>query len=445
MEKTAYDQMIAQVRKLPIEKVIQRTLESSEAYRGKITDPTERGFLCPFHDDHKGGHAGIYYSKNGVGKFHCFVCGATYDGIGFVENFENISYYQAVMKIAVTFGIITPEVYQHESGNGFTGTVCKVKTADGKVLEKQNTASTAVLNQAYSVIAEGAKLAGSTDVLMNKDRQYLHERGIKDDEIALYGYFTMPGETFLDEIVRRFAEKGRQAEDLYGVPGFYREKAGNKLRFAAVDGIGIPIRNHDREIVALQVRSRNPLAQPRYKFVSSSFVSRPQYSEDYDRGCGPAATANVVYPYRMTNITKCVCITEGTFKAAQFAEHYDAVGLSVQGVNNTKDVVPELNALTGKLHLDKKPAIYVAYDMDLYENKQVLKALLKLTDQLHDAGYLVYYLNWNEKWKGIDDFLIAKDNHQTDEKIHAVKAERWQKDHANLISRAKPKYKTIPR
>lgn len=424
MKPEEYREVVKKVKSVPLDQLIDRLLSEGESqYKNGITNPNERGFLCPFHDDHSGGHAGIYTNNHGTQKFHCFVCGETLDGIEFVQKYKNISFREAVLTIAVSFNLITRDEYKTETGKQYQHNSAPA-TFSETIAEQQDIAPVSTRNVIYRILAEGCKLFGSDDRLSTEDRDYLHSRGITDDEINLYGYFTMPDENVFDYLYKLLRGSGDE-NSLLGVPGFYREKKTGKIRMADFPGIGIPIQDHDRNYVALQIRNRNSIG-PRYKFFSSSFTNKARYRDEYELGCGPSTPVNVVYPYKITNISKSICITEGTFKAAQYAEHFDATAISVQGVNNTRGVVPEINAVCTKLHLEKKPQIYIAYDMDMWDNPQVMKAAKKLSKDLQDSGFQVYYLSWNPVYKGLDDFLLARDAGLTDEKIIGETAEKWE-------------------
>ena len=56
--------------------------------------------LCPFHDDHDPSLS-ISTDKQ---IFKCFVCGAGGDVFGFVQKIENISFPEAVAKVAEMIG-----------------------------------------------------------------------------------------------------------------------------------------------------------------------------------------------------------------------------------------------------------------------------------------------------------------------------------------------------
>lgn len=412
MEDTRWNGIVESIKALPLDEVIDGVLREA-GVKGE-TNPLHRGFLCPFHDDHSGGHAGIYTNAKGQQLFHCFVCGETLNVFSFVMKLKHVSYRQAVCDLAVMFSLMSPEEYRQETNGEYASTVYK---ADRYVRRRPGFARTNdvfLLNTVYGVLAKGEMLKGSKDPLSEQDRKYLNGRGIHNWEIDFYGYFTMPKESELPEILKELQEKGIHPEDLYGVPGFYHDIEHDCVRLSEKDGIGIPLRDGWRNIVAIQVRDRNPKAKPRYKYLSSKWADGTDKNEKkYDRGCGPASVTAVLFPYHIDHLDNGICITEGVFKAAQFAQQCDGIGLSVQGVNNISSVLPTLELLERRklfLKNDKtvRPEIWLAFDMDMYENVQVFKAAVKLRQTLEKAGWKVKYMSWNPEYKGLDDFLIAR-------------------------------------
>ncbi len=387
------------IRKLPLAEIIERTLSRVPAREGMINDPRDVRFLCPFHDDHSGRHFGIYKTKNGNEAYHCFVCDETGDCFKFVMRVMNCNFQQAVLLIAVDFGLITQEEFEEVSKNPLE---FKPRGETKYQARETNLVQMATIDErdkVYSLIKEMSPLS-------KEDREYLNSRSIDDKEISLYGYFTMPKE---DIIPRLLEALQATPETLLGIPGFYWDKTENRLRMAEVDGIAIPIRNADRQIEALQIRFRGASVKgPRYKFLSSKFTDSDKFREKFEKGCGPRSTVGVVYPWEIDNLNKFICITEGMFKATKFATSFKAIGLTVQGVTNTKGVIPALEMLKERFRWKtKKPIIVLAFDMDMYENKQVFKAAKKLEKELEGAGWEVRIAQWDEHWKGLDDYLIA--------------------------------------
>lgn len=399
MNKETWSGLKDRIRKLPLAEVIERTLSRIPERKGMINDPRDVRFLCPFHDDHSGRHFGVYKTKYGNENYHCFVCGETGDCFKFVMSMMNCNFQQAVLFIAVDFGLITKEEFEEVTKNPLEFKPRGETKYQARETNLVRMANIDKRDKVYSLIKELSPLS-------KEDREYLNSRSIDDKEINLYGYFTMPHE---DVIPRLLEALKATPETLLGVPGFYWDKAENRLRMTEMDGIAIPIRNADRQIEALQVRFRGAVTKgPRYKFLSSKFTDFDRFREKFEKGCGPRSTVGVVYPYEIDNLNKIVCITEGMFKATKFATAFKAIGLTVQGVTNTKGVIPDLEKLKERFRWQaKKPIIVLAFDMDMYENRQVFKATKKLEKELEQAGWTVRIAQWDERWKGLDDFIIA--------------------------------------
>lgn len=57
-------------------------------------------FRCPFHGEDRHPSAKAYQNS-----YHCFCCGNTSDTIGFVENYFNLSFKEAMQKINIDFNL----------------------------------------------------------------------------------------------------------------------------------------------------------------------------------------------------------------------------------------------------------------------------------------------------------------------------------------------------
>lgn len=66
--------------------------------------------LCPFHDDH---HPSMKVSPN-RGTYHCYSCDAKGDAIKFVQEKENVSFPEAVRRLANKYGISIPSEEKSE-------------------------------------------------------------------------------------------------------------------------------------------------------------------------------------------------------------------------------------------------------------------------------------------------------------------------------------------
>ena len=232
-------------------------------------------------------------------------------------------------------------------------------------------------------------------ILNDNHRENLHKRGLSDDEIEEYGFKSVPiiGAKNIVQALRM-----EDACTLTGVPGFFKD--GSVWNLAKIpSGILIPIYKFGK-IVGLQVRDDSPDANPRYKWVSS---------KDRTEGT-PAAARTGVYGYASSVAT----IIEGPMKAyiAHKLAHKlgDDIGddidtvISVPGVNSTSrldEVLMPLKQL-GLQH------IRIAFDMDYKTNENVQRALEKLKIKLNESGFSYEVLDWDDQYKGIDDYLLSK-------------------------------------
>lgn len=252
-----------------------------------------------------------------------------------------------------------------------------------------------------------------------------------------------------------FSEAGLNQNSWQGVPGFYKwqhlEKTGkaetvlfnliqeknNKVfpqfnlpkqdntptpKNVINENYYIPVRNIDGKIVGMQVRNmqHETNGYAKYMWVSSS-------SNFNGTGAGNPLPINVaVAPILDTskkavkdwlyNGRKTVILTEGILKSIVTAEllptvystdelrKIGTVVLGNGGVSQWRQFLPTLQQLNAK-------RVIIAYDMDYENNAQVKQARNDLIKELLKAkDYEVCVANWNDQYKGIDDFLLAKQN-----------------------------------
>jgi DNA primase len=222
--------------------------------------------------------------------------------------------------------------------------------------------------------------------LNDKHRDNLRKRGLSDVEIEEYGFKSVPmiGAKNIVQALRM-----EDACTLTGVPGFF--KYGTVWSLARIpSGILIPIYKFGK-IVGLQVRDDSPDANPRYKWVSSK--GRTEGT--------PAAARTGIYGYASSVAT----IIEGPMKAfiAHKLGNIDTV-IAIPGVNSTSrlDEVLEPSKKLGLQH------IRIAFDMDYKTNENVKRALEKLKTKLAESGLSYEVLDWDDQYKGIDDYLLSQ-------------------------------------
>lgn len=223
--------------------------------------------------------------------------------------------------------------------------------------------------------------------LSEDHKKSLISRGFNESEIEKNEYKSYPA-FGIKELCQNLLDKGCILE---GVPGFYKNKDGDWIvRSFSVPAFFIPIRDIDGRIQAMQLRM--DFGKPKYLFFSSGST------EDGTHGSSPKAFSH----FRGSLNSKSVVLTEGPLKGDLINKFKGSSIVAIPGVTSTN----ELMKLLSKLKNLKK--IFIAFDMDYRENENVKRALIKLDRILEDAGYSRVKLEWNDAYKGLDDYLKSE-------------------------------------
>lgn len=355
--------------------------------------------LCPFHDDK---NVGSFQISEGKGIWKCFSCGESGDAISFVRKFDGISRREAILKVAAEFKMITPKEYEELSQKKFVGKTYNfvhkgISTKEAELQDEET------IDLVYRLFMKGNEYLGEK-VLSDEHREYLNSRGIFEEEIEKYHYFTIPQKSIMRPFLRKLSSYGLIGEDLIGVPGFYRSVKSNWITFTQTQGIGIPIINEKGLIQGIQIRKDKVRGKAsRYVWFSSSFTTEPENTGIKADGCGPGAPLDVIIPDKI--LKDGLIVTEGHFKAVRFCEKYGTCGVSVQGVGNFEGIENTLNALTSKYPRLKN--VIIAYDADMVHNPGVKNHLCNLMDVIrNNTGLKIFIARWDEEiGKGIDDVI----------------------------------------
>lgn len=223
-------------------------------------------------------------------------------------------------------------------------------------------------------------------VLNDVHMQALKERGLSSKFIAARKYRSIP-QTSHKEIANVLLDKGFILD---GVPGFYKK---NEWEFAHYpSGILIPQRDGFGRIQGFQLRMDD--------------VSKGKYlnltSRNYPHGTATKAFVHLSYN-RQKSVDEII-LTEGALKADTITFLSNKTVLSIPGVNSTRFLPQALHDL--KMKGVKKIAI--AFDMDMYSNPNVYRALCNLKNLIRDADIPFCTYEWDPRYKGLDDFLKEK-------------------------------------
>ena len=234
-------------------------------------------------------------------------------------------------------------------------------------------------------------------VLRDEHKQNLLMRGLTEMQIAHYGFKSVPRENERVEIVEKLLSQGCT---LIGVPGFYKDRglwhmtASYKNR-----GFFVPMVNIKGQCLGLQIR--RDASNPRYMWFSSS---------RYNDGCSRTSIPTFSNHWKLG---KSVCITEGGLKAYVAHVHSGVTFIGIPGVSQFS----LLPLLFTQLKKRGVTTVCDCFDMDYRTNPNVQKARERLKAEIIKAGFLYARYEWDEKYKGIDDYLAAVPREQRQLKV----------------------------
>lgn len=343
-----------------------------------LEEDNPRKWLCPFHDDHHPGSFKVFSLNN---RFKCFSCGAFGNSIDLFMKVRHCDREEAIALLGEHFlHERTIPVQQKEKR---TETTC---------------ASLSVRHVIYSIFSEGMSLLKSGKKLSDAHHKYLLDRGITEEEIVRFGYFSMPDRSILPALCQAVHDAGFAESILLEIPGFYRWKKSGKIDMSVTEGIGIPIHTVDGNIAGIQIR-RDILQSAydsRYVWFSSSWINEnPKAKELLEGGASPGSPIDVI----RNKVEKEIIITEGHFKAIRAADHFGCTAISLQGIGSSHGLLQVLE------QLNKVKTIILAFDADLAINENVFMQEKKVYEALKES-YVVKALTWDmSQGKGIDDVL----------------------------------------
>lgn len=424
----SWSELLEEVKKMPIS-------EAAQIREGELS-LTKRGNrhlgLCPFHNDQNIGSFTIGGSYN---TFKCFSCGESGDIVNLIMEIDGISFKEALLTIATETGLMDNEdadkfkdneevsVYYDEKWN-------EVKNhsfveLDNEEIEKRHTV--------YSLLSEGYSIANELpdelgfkkgDKLSHEHyHQLTKERGLTDKQIDEAGFFTMTKSMSKDILAviyyRLITELGENL-NILNVPGFWRldstatigtftdpltgktidlEDGQYYWHFDSIDALGIPIKDENGNINAIQLRPDNSSSSLKYIWFSSASANNDKNKTD---GMSSGSPQDITYPDAW--IWPNIFVTEGKFKSLALTRMFDSPSVSLQGVNSYKGLSDKINNMSNGHEVDISN-ILIAFDSDMSYNDAVINATINMVeDEL--SGHDVYIAVWDVLFgKGIDDMI----------------------------------------
>lgn len=261
--------------------------------------------VCPFHDD---SHPSMSVSSK-LGIFHCFSCKAGGNAIKFIQDYEKISFPEAVEKLAGMYNFALQ----------YTGAKVQEHGEEKKVL--------GILNAYY----QSCLYQNPTAV------KYLHERGLSDQSIRKFGlgYAGASAQT-----IRVLQNEEIPPQDALNAGAVKQNERGLYASF--IERITFPIYNHASKLVGFGGRtiSDNP----------AKYVNSPQ--------CALFDKSKIFYAFDLAKKSaiakKTLIITEG---------YMDVIMLHQAGIDNAVAVLG--TALTpAHLPLIKRAELNVVLSFD---------------------------------------------------------------------------------
>lgn len=331
--------------------------------------------LCPCcysRHDNRRLTLNLNYEK-GDGVFNCPRCrfrGTALDLISFYTNWDRSS--------------VESRIQQGELGDFSVAAVEaeRVDDSPGKEIAPLHRR-----HEVYTAMLEGLTLNDS-------HKTELMRRGLTEEQIELGGYKSTP--VFLDitAIPRRLITMGL---NLRHVPGFGLDKADNWVMTKTTSGFFIAGRNAMWKTQGFQIRADHPcFSTPKYGYFSSRKLGCGAACETWAHWAGPNMKGWA------SNKKFDIIIVEGWLKGDICHFRTGMNFLCVPGVTALKKLYPALQSFqkAGVLR-----DVYIAYDMDAYENEDVARQLVELYQKLRSSGYNIRILQWEREFKGLDDWL----------------------------------------
>ncbi len=258
--------------------------------------------LCPFHEE----KTPSFYVNVEKGFFHCFGCGAGGDVIEFVKRIENISFVEAVQRVAELCDVEPPAMSRDTLYTKYTALMAKITKNYTKTL---------------------------LSVRGKKGLEYLTKvRGITREDIEKFELGYAPANS--DVIVKSARESGIEIDFLLKYGLIFRSKSGRIIEFFR-NRIIFPVKNSSGKTVAFGGRA---LGEQEPKYLNSS--ENKYFSK-----------SKTLYLFKRDKVKKAgfVILCEGYMDAIAFHKNGFENAAAVLGVGLTKEHVNLLKNATNNV------------------------------------------------------------------------------------------------
>ena len=288
--------------------------------------------LCPFHEERTPS-----FSVNEQKQiFHCFSCGRGGNVFSFIMDLENLSFPEAVVKVADFGHIDLPASY----------------TAQSQQAAPKDQQQADLLK----LYADSAKMY--QHILVNTELgepalKYLHERGLDDETIKTFGIGYAPA----NQLLLDFFKEHQTDYQLLRQSGLFIENQAGDLRDRFVDRVLFPIKDASGRVIAFSGRilKKSP-NEPKYlNSPETKLFNKRSVLFNFDLARGPIRQQ------------KSVVLFEGFMDVIAAYRSGIQNGVASMGTSLTDEQIYMLERVTDTL--------YVCYDSDMPGQKATDRAL----------------------------------------------------------------------
>lgn len=288
--------------------------------------------LCPFHEERTPS-----FSVNEQKQiFHCFSCGRGGNVFSFIMDLENLSFPEAVVKVADFGHIDLPASY----------------TAQSQPAAPKDQQQADLLK----LYANSAKMY--QHILVNTELgepalKYLHERGLDDETIKTFGIGYAPA----NQLLLDFFKEHQTDYQLLRQSGLFIENQAGDLRDRFVDRVLFPIKDASGRVIAFSGRilKKSP-NEPKYlNSPETKLFNKRSVLFNFDLARGPIRQQ------------KSVVLFEGFMDVIAAYRSGIQNGVASMGTSLTDEQIYMLERVTDTL--------YVCYDSDMPGQKATDRAL----------------------------------------------------------------------
>ncbi|WP_076636299.1 DNA primase [Lactiplantibacillus plantarum] len=288
--------------------------------------------LCPFHEERTPS-----FSVNEQKQiFHCFSCGRGGNVFSFIMDLENLSFPEAVVKVADFGHIDLPASY----------------TAQSQPAAPKDQQQADLLK----LYLDSAKMY--QHILVNTELgepalKYLHERGLDDETIKTFGIGYAPA----NQLLLDFFKEHQTDYQLLRQSGLFIENQAGDLRDRFVDRVLFPIKDASGRVIAFSGRilKKSP-NEPKYlNSPETKLFNKRSVLFNFDLARGPIRQQ------------KSVVLFEGFMDVIAAYRSGIQNGIASMGTSLTDEQIYMLERVTDTL--------YVCYDSDMPGQKATDRAL----------------------------------------------------------------------